>query len=67
VERAVFHHEPYDIEYRTVAPDGRIRWVRAKGRAYFDATGAPTRFDGITLDYYGTQNDRAATREHVGD
>ena len=50
VERAVFHHEPYDIEYRTVAPDGRIRWVRAKGRAYFDATGAPTRFDGITLD-----------------
>ena len=50
VERAVFHHQPYDIEYRTVAPDGRIRWVRAKGRAYFDATGAPTRFDGITLD-----------------
>jgi PAS domain S-box-containing protein len=50
VERAVFHHEPYDIEYRTVAPDGRIRWVRAKGRAYFDATGAPTRFDGVTLD-----------------
>jgi len=50
VERAVFNHEPYDIEYRTVAPDGRIRWVRAKGRAYFDATGAPTRFDGITLD-----------------
>ena len=33
-----------------MAPDGRIRWVRAKGRAYFDATGAPTRFDGITLD-----------------
>ncbi len=50
VERAVFHHEPYDIVYRTVAPDGRIRWVRAKGRAYFDATGAPTRFDGVTLD-----------------
>jgi PAS domain S-box-containing protein len=50
VGRAVFHHEPYDIEYRTVAPDGRIRWVRAKGRAYFDATGAPTRFDGVTLD-----------------
>ena len=50
VERTVFNHEPYDIEYRTVAPDGRIRWVRAKGHAYFDATGAPTRFDGITLD-----------------
>jgi PAS domain S-box-containing protein len=50
VERTVFHREPYDIEYRTVAPDGRLRWIRAKGRAYYDATGAPTRFDGVTLD-----------------
>ena len=50
IERAVFNRQQYDIEYRTVAPDGRIRWVRAKGRAYFDANGAPTRFDGITLD-----------------
>jgi hypothetical protein len=38
----VFHDEPYDVEYRTVSPDGRVRWFRAKGRAYFDATGAPT-------------------------
>jgi PAS domain S-box-containing protein len=50
VERTVFHREPYDIEYRTVAPDGRIRWVRAKGRAYYDVAGTPTRFDGVTLD-----------------
>jgi PAS domain S-box-containing protein len=50
VERTVFHREPYDIEYRTVAPDGRIRWVRAKGRAFYDAFGTPTRFDGVTLD-----------------
>jgi PAS domain S-box-containing protein len=50
VERTIFHREPYDIEYRTVALDGRIRWVRAKGRAYYDVAGAPTRFDGVTLD-----------------
>jgi PAS domain S-box-containing protein len=50
VDRAVFQREPYDIEYRTVAPDGRIRWVRAKGRAFYDAAGSPTRFDGVTLD-----------------
>ncbi len=42
---------PYDVEYRTLAPDGRQRWVRAKGRAYFDpADGRPTRFDGVTID-----------------
>ncbi|MCC3158419.1 PAS domain-containing protein [Hymenobacter sp. 15J16-1T3B] len=28
----------YDIEYRTVAPDGLVRWLRATGRAYFDET-----------------------------
>ena len=50
VEQAVFERRPYDIEYRTVAPDGRTRWVRAKGRAYYGADGQPTRFDGVTLD-----------------
>jgi len=50
IERAVFKHEAYEIEYRTVALDGRIRWIRAKGRAYYDVSGAPTRFDGVTLD-----------------
>ena len=50
VEASVRDKKMYDIEYRVVAPDGRERWLRAKGRAYFDAHGAPTRFDGITLD-----------------
>lgn len=50
VERAVFDRQLYDVEYRTVAPDGRFRWVRAKGRAYYDANVNPTRFDGVTLD-----------------
>jgi PAS domain S-box-containing protein len=50
VDHAVFHRQPYDIEYRTVSPQGRIRWIRAKGRAYYDASGAATRFDGVTLD-----------------
>jgi PAS domain S-box-containing protein len=50
VEASVRDKKMYDIEYRVVAPDGRERWLRAKGRAYFDAQGMPTRFDGITLD-----------------
>jgi PAS domain S-box-containing protein len=50
VNRALLEQVPYDIEYRAVAPDGRIRWIRAKGRAQHDAFGNPSRFDGITLD-----------------
>jgi PAS domain S-box-containing protein len=50
VEHAVFQRQPYDVEYRTVSPEGTVRWIRAKGRAYYDSDGQPTRFDGITLD-----------------
>ena len=41
---------PYDIEYRTISPDGREKWIRAMGRTFYDAAGHPRRFDGITLD-----------------
>ena len=41
---------PYNIEYRTVSPDGREKWIRALGRTFYDADGQPKRFDGLTLD-----------------
>ncbi len=50
VEEAVFHHKAYDIEYRTLSPDGRQRWIRAMGRGFYNADGRPTRFDGVTMD-----------------
>ena len=40
----------YNVEYRTVAPDGRIRWLNAIGKTYYTETGEPLRFDGITID-----------------
>src|SRR6185503_18219790 len=40
----------YDIKYRTVAPDGRERWIRAIGRPFYDPADRPIRFDGITVD-----------------
>nr|GEU28281.1 two-component sensor histidine kinase bacteria, putative [Tanacetum cinerariifolium] len=50
VQASVHDRQMYDVEYRVVADDGRERWLRAKGRTYYDARGEPTRFDGITLD-----------------
>jgi signal transduction histidine kinase len=38
------------VQYRTIAPDGRQRWVRANGRTFYDEAGRPVRFDGITQD-----------------
>jgi two-component system, OmpR family, sensor histidine kinase VicK len=41
----------YDVEYRTIGvDDGRTRWVRAKGKVYFDAQDRPVRFIGSVLD-----------------
>jgi PAS domain S-box-containing protein len=41
----------YDVEYRTIGvEDKQIRWVRAKGKAYFDHQEKPVRFIGSVLD-----------------
>lgn len=40
----------YDQEYRIEHGDGSLRWVRSKGRAYFDSEGSAYRFAGTSLD-----------------
>lgn len=55
IAHAIAAGEPYDIEYRTVAPAGHpqageVRWVRAIGYTAYDDEGAPVRFDGVTVD-----------------
>jgi PAS domain S-box-containing protein len=47
---SITNHTSYDIEYRTIAPEGRERWIRAIGRTAYAADGTPFRFDGITQD-----------------
>jgi PAS domain S-box-containing protein len=39
----------YEIECRTVWPDGTVRWIHGKGSATFE-NGAPVRMAGIALD-----------------
>ncbi|HEX8700538.1 MAG TPA: PAS domain-containing protein, partial [Myxococcaceae bacterium] len=41
----------YLLEYRVVDPgSGRVRWLEARGQAYFDARGKAERFFGTVLD-----------------
>jgi len=51
----------YDIEYRTISPDGREKWIRAMGRTFYDASHQPKSFDGLTLDI--TERKRIEDRE----
>ncbi len=50
IEASIDQHTAYDVEYRTLAPDGRCKWIHAFGRTAYDAEGAPLRFDGVTQD-----------------
>lgn len=51
IAKSVEAKVPYDIDYRTVSPDGaHTKWIRAIGRAFYAADGTPTRFDGVTVD-----------------
>ncbi|MBA4849208.1 PAS domain S-box protein [Emticicia sp. BO119] len=47
----------YDVEYRTVGfEDGVIRWVKAKGKVFFDAADKPIRFIGSVIDITDQKN-----------
>jgi PAS domain S-box-containing protein len=53
----------YDIEYRTVALEGRERWIRAIGRTFYNEVGKPIRFDGMTMDVTLRKKNDDALRE----
>ncbi|MGI0484093.1 PAS domain-containing protein [Pantanalinema rosaneae CENA516] len=50
VEHAIAHRSNYDIEYRVVRPNGTSRWIAAKGRAQYDASGAVLGMLGVVQD-----------------
>jgi PAS domain S-box-containing protein len=55
----------YDIEYRTVWPDGEIRWIRATGRGLFsnDASRRAVRFIGTVQDITDAKRAEQVIRE----
>ncbi|QDT75125.1 hybrid sensor histidine kinase/response regulator [Lacipirellula limnantheis] len=51
IEASIVARTAYDVDYRTVSPDGsQTKWIRAMGRGFYDDAGDPVRFDGITID-----------------
>ncbi|MGZ3944216.1 MAG: PAS domain-containing protein [Mucilaginibacter sp.] len=57
----------YDVEYRTVGvEDQKIRWIRAKGKAYFDDSKQPVRFIGAVLDVTEQKTDEIRKNDFIG-
>ena len=50
VDRAVTNGEDYDIEFRVVYGNGKIRWALSQGKVFYDQHGQPIQMAGIDLD-----------------
>ncbi|NEU09599.1 PAS domain-containing protein [Flavihumibacter sp. R14] len=57
----------YDVEYRTIgAEDKKVRWVRAKGKVYFDNQEVAQRFIGSVLDITEQKLDEIRKNDFIG-
>jgi PAS domain S-box-containing protein len=50
VDAAKQNHEPYRAQFRSLWPDGTVRWVAANGKFYYAPNGEPLRMLGIAQD-----------------
>ena len=60
IEKALAGEMPYDIEFRTIRPDGSTGWLFTNGRVFRDG-GTPTRMIGATTDITARKKAEEAT------
>ncbi|MBD2515212.1 PAS domain-containing protein [Nostoc sp. FACHB-973] len=63
VDRAIATGEDYDIEFRVVYPNGKIRWALSQGKVLYDQHGQPIQMAGIDLDITERKRSTEALRE----
>jgi PAS domain S-box-containing protein len=65
VSQAVDHAKPYEVEFRTIRPDGTIRWMLGKGTVVRDKAGHPLRMLGVNTDITARKDSEAAVRSEA--
>lgn len=50
IGRALERDEPYEVEFRTIRPDGDVVWIYTQAEVERDESGAPVRLHGATVD-----------------
>jgi PAS domain S-box-containing protein len=50
INDAIKKRKVYDAEFRMVLPDGRVRWIAARGTVEADRQGKPARMLGVSID-----------------
>jgi PAS domain S-box-containing protein len=65
VQQAIAGKEEYAIEYRSVWSDGRVHWIVAKGRAFYNEDGEPIRMMGMAQDITERKQAECALQERT--
>jgi PAS domain S-box-containing protein len=65
VHQSIENGAPFDLEYRIRHASGSIRWLVAKGGAFYDAAGVPVRVLGVNMDI--TERKRMERALHEAD
>ncbi|HEU5283811.1 MAG TPA: PAS domain-containing protein, partial [Burkholderiales bacterium] len=55
----------YDIEYRVVLPDGRVRWLASRARRITDRRGRPALLTGVSADITQRKQAQEALRRNA--
>ncbi|MCY1081207.1 PAS domain-containing protein [Archangium lansingense] len=50
LEQTARERGEYQLEYRVLRADGRVRWQESRGRVLLDEHGQPTKLSGVVLD-----------------
>ncbi|MBJ7898537.1 MAG: diguanylate cyclase [Cyanobacteria bacterium RI_101] len=50
LNQSTLNHEPYDVEFRFIKPDGSIRWAAGQASVIRDSNGFPIRMIGVDVD-----------------
>ena len=63
VDHAIATKEDYDIEFRVVYPNGKIRWALSQGKVFYDQHGQPMQMGGVDLDITERKRSDEALRD----
>ncbi|HEY9624737.1 MAG TPA: PAS domain S-box protein [Crinalium sp.] len=63
VQRCISDREDYNVEYRTLWPDGSVHWIAAMGRVYYNSHHEPVRMAGVAVDITQRKQTEQAQRK----
>jgi signal transduction histidine kinase len=63
LKKALAGERDYDVEFRSVRPDGSAQWIAARAALFRDESGKPTRMLGISLDVTNRKRAEEAIKE----